>query len=252
MNTATSNPSSGYPAVENLPDPDAVPEMRIYSHSSLFYWWPIWAFGFVFAALTAIYGERVTIGENEYLMHSTKYIGVIYAVVILLTVLLTNVSMRGMTSFVVILVIALVGVTLAWMNWLDDLVAYVPYLGIHMNLGFYVFMSTSVFILWCLTFFLFDRTSFWRIRPGQMTYEKMIGDAEKSYDTRGLVFEKHLEDYPKHLMLGLGMGDLHISTSGARAEEIYIPNVFLVDRKVRAIQRLIAVKPDTAVPTPQQ
>ena len=31
-----------------------VPEMRIYSHSALFYWWPVWVFGFLFALITRL------------------------------------------------------------------------------------------------------------------------------------------------------------------------------------------------------
>ena len=43
------------------------------------------------------------------------------------------------------------------------------------------------------------------------------------------------------IILGLGAGDLLLTTS---KETIQIPNVLLVDRKVRAIERLIIVKPD--------
>jgi hypothetical protein len=36
-------------------------EIRIYSHSSLFYWWPVWAVGFLMATLTLAGGERMAI-----------------------------------------------------------------------------------------------------------------------------------------------------------------------------------------------
>jgi hypothetical protein len=231
-------------SVDQLPNPRTLPEIRIYSHSALFYWWPIWVVGFVIAGLTALQGEIVVISDQEYWVHPSRYLGVAYAAVMLLVILLSNISMRGVTSLAVILAVALVAVTLAYMQWLDDVVALIPYVGIYMNLGFYLFLATGVFILWAMAFFVFDRMEFWRVRPGQMTFERWLGDAEKSYDTRGMVFEKHLEDYFKHFLLGFGMGDLRISTSGARSEDIYISNVFLVDRKVRQIQQLIAVKPD--------
>jgi hypothetical protein len=44
--------------------------------------------------------------------------------------------------------------------------------------------------------------------------------------------------------LGFGSGDLHITTVGARREDLVIPNVLFVDSKVRAIQKLIATRPD--------
>jgi len=44
--------------------------------------------------------------------------------------------------------------------------------------------------------------------------------------------------------LGLGSGDVKFFTTGARREEVRIPNVLFVNGKVQAIQRLIAIKPD--------
>ena len=34
-------------------------ELRIYQHSNLLYWWPIWVYGFVCAALTYVQGIGV-------------------------------------------------------------------------------------------------------------------------------------------------------------------------------------------------
>jgi hypothetical protein len=42
----------------------------------------------------------------------------------------------------------------------------------------------------------------------------------------------------------MGAGDLTIRTGGANNETLQIPNVLLVDRRTKAIERLIAVKPD--------
>jgi len=36
-----------------LVQPAALQEIKIYSHSTLLYWWPAWAFGFLFALLNA-------------------------------------------------------------------------------------------------------------------------------------------------------------------------------------------------------
>src|SRR5688572_22361837 len=34
-------------------------ELVIISHSTLFYWWPVWAIGFLMAAITAFSGQRM-------------------------------------------------------------------------------------------------------------------------------------------------------------------------------------------------
>ena len=36
-------------------------EITIYSHSSLFYWWPVWVGGFIMAIVTAFSGERLAL-----------------------------------------------------------------------------------------------------------------------------------------------------------------------------------------------
>ena len=45
--------------------PPAMDEIRVYSHSPLFYWWPVWLFGFVFAMVTLIDGSRMAIVPSE-------------------------------------------------------------------------------------------------------------------------------------------------------------------------------------------
>src|SRR5579864_7177538 len=38
-----------------------VSEMRIYSHSTIFYWWPVWVIGYVMAAITFAEGSRAVV-----------------------------------------------------------------------------------------------------------------------------------------------------------------------------------------------
>ncbi len=47
-----------------VPTPQAPPaprEIIIYSHSNLFYWWPVWACGLIMAIVTAFSGQRLAI-----------------------------------------------------------------------------------------------------------------------------------------------------------------------------------------------
>jgi len=57
-----------------------------------------------------------------------------------------------------------------------------------------------------------------------------------------LRFQKLSSDFFR-AALGFGAGDLRATTTGERGT-IEIPNVVLVDRKVRAIEKLISVKPE--------
>ena len=38
------------------------PEIRIYAHSRILYWWPVWVCGDVMTALTHLYGQPQQIG----------------------------------------------------------------------------------------------------------------------------------------------------------------------------------------------
>ena len=65
-----------------------------------------------------------------------------------------------------------------------------------------------------------------------------FGVTPENQDTRGMLFEKAGQDLFRHIILGLGSGDMRIVTTGARREEILIPNVLFVDSHLRAMQQL--------------
>jgi hypothetical protein len=116
-------------------------------------------------------------------------------------------------------------------------------LNIFLNQGAYFWFSTLLFITWALATYVFDRFTYWVIKPGQITREHFWGAGSESYDTENMVLEKRRNDLFRHWILGLGSGDLKIHTYGGRAEEIFIPNVLFVGFKIEAVQRLIAEKP---------
>jgi hypothetical protein len=224
-------------AEENLP------ELRIYSHSNLFYWWPVWVVGYLMAFLTWFDGQSVNFGDHTELVAHAKWMGVVFTVVLFLVIFMTNVTFRGVSSVVAVLAILFVALLLAYLHWWDAIIAMMPHLSVHMNMGFYFFFSTLVFLMWAGSVFVYDRMSYYVIRPGQIISDQVIGGAQKSYDTHGMVFEKIRQDLFRHMLLGLGSGDLKIHTMGAKREELYIPNVAFVDWKVQAIQKMIATRP---------
>lgn len=233
-------------SVDELPNPEKeLPEIVVYSHSTLFYWWPVWVSGFLLALVTFFKGGVVELDQvrNEY-FHTSSSLGMIYVLVLLLVITFTNIKIRGIYSLSLILAFAFITVTFAWLGFWDDIFTFIPQLSIHMNMGFYLVFSTLLLILWLMMFFVFDRMVYWRIRPGQIIEEKIIGGGQESYDTRGMLFEQRSDDFFRHTVLGLGAGDLCLITSGAKEETIEIPNVLFAERKVKAIQKLVAVEPN--------
>ena len=135
-------------------------------------------------------------------------------------ILITNVTVRGVSSVVVILRVVLAVVLSLYFGWWETLAGWFSLISIHMNMGFYVSFSTLIFLVWFFSVFIYDRMSYFRVTPGQITHDFVIGGSAKSYDSRGMMFDKHRKDLFRHWILGLGSSDIEISTTGAKRETI--------------------------------
>src|SRR6516164_2237078 len=122
---------------QNAPTGLGAREVRIVAHSTLFYWWPVWAVGLLMAGLTWLDGQRLAIvpagthvvegfdGGREALVlpagahlpvapdtgkpreptlrvASRSGYGVVFFAILLLVVFITNVPIRGIWSVVVV------------------------------------------------------------------------------------------------------------------------------------------------------
>ncbi len=224
--------------------PARLPELLVYSHSWVLYWWPAWALGYVMALLTWLHPVRVRVGNSLDLFSPGNDLGVIYALVLMLLILLINTQMRGYASAVVALVAAFIVLFFAYQGWWDRILAWFGSQSVHLNLGFYLFFSTGLLLIWLIVVFGFDRLNFWRIRPGQVTHEYMLGVIDRSLDTDAVILTKEQGDLFRHWVLGLGSGDLQIQTVGGLGQAITVPNVLFVNAKFACIQRLVATKPE--------
>ena len=216
-------------------------QITIYSHSTLLYWWPAWVFGLVIALLNA--------GQEKFLATApgarpSSALGLTYLSILLLLIVFTNVRLRGVNSIMALTAVAFVAVLLAWLGLWDDIAGLIPYLTVHMNTGFYLVFSSGLLIIWLLMFFVFDRLTYWRVRPGQMTVEHLIGGGAESFNATGLRFHKLNSDLFR-ATLGFDAGDLEATTSDGTKLELF--NVIFVSRKVAAVEELIAVRPQHTV-----
>ena len=267
-----SNVPAEQPVVVVAPEaaPHHGPELRIYSHSTIFYWWPVWLVGFVMAALTYSDGSRAAIvprgstydqashaivlpanadhpgvegSEIGELSAGSKNLGVVFTMTLLLVVFITNTPLRGLWSAIAILLVAVMTVTFAWLGLWPQILAFFGRISIHMNMGFYIVFSSLLFLLWISVVFGFDRMQYWKFRPGQLTHESLFGGGQKSYDTSGMLFEKLRDDPFRHWLLGMGSGDLVINTSGAQREKLQISNVLRLDRILNRLQDMVSERP---------
>jgi hypothetical protein len=261
------------------PAPEAPREVRIISHSMLFYWWPVWAVGLLMALLTVLGGNRLavvpagTVAERERtvpgfndprdvlvapagaklledqdtgaLEQPTLHVashsgyGVIFVVVLLLVIFITNVPVRGMVSVVAIITLVLLSIILALTRAWDSIFAFLDHSHIYLNAFGYLAIAVPLLVLWLLAVLVFDRQAYMVFVPGQLRVCQHIGGGETAYDARGMVVEKIRSDLFRHWLLGIGSGDLIVKTGGSSPQQFQMPNVLFVGHKLQLIQQML-------------
>lgn len=173
--------------------------------------------------------------------HSTY--GVIFATVLLLVITITNVPLRGLWSVIVIILVILLVLVFALMGIWDTIFHVLGQLDIRINAGGYFFISLILFGIWLVVTLVFDRQVYMIFTPGQFRVCQEIGGGESTYDTMGMVIQKQRDDLFRHIILGLGSGDLIVRTSGANTHEFHLPNVLFINRKLQLIEQMQADRP---------
>jgi hypothetical protein len=272
-----SNPSQPVP-VTVVPDKRPT-EVVIISHSPLFYWWPVWVVGFLMAALSFWQGDQIafvppgTVAEREVQIKGQDGLrdvliapagrslpaagdpeelkqpqlrmarnndpGIVWAVTLLLVILVTHVKLRGVWSLVVVVFIGFTTVLLAVLGLWDPILRVVRLFDVHMNAFGYLTISLVLFVMWLLMFLVFDRLTYMIFTRGRLRVRQAIGEGEKVFDMRGMVFQRHRDDLFRHWLLGFGTSDLTVFTSGANAQQIEMPNVMGISRKLALINTML-------------
>jgi len=244
MSTAVTTQTVGSPLTQAL----ATREVRVYSHSMLFYWWPVWAVGYLMALITRVWGQQVefTTGDwtNTVWFHPNGSLGVIFVFTLVLVILMTHYAVRGVASLTVVVSAIAAVLFIAYMGWWNPILRAVGDLAIYMNFSFYLVLSTALFLAWAFAVFVFVRLDYYVFRPGQLVHVTLFGGGEESYDTRGMSVIKIRDDLFRHWVLGLGSGDMHVATTGARKADFVVHNVLFVGTKLEQIQALVAMRPD--------
>jgi hypothetical protein len=253
-------------------------EVRIVSHSMIFYWWPVWAVGFLMAALTYFNATRLgivpegtepveSVNIPEYGTRSALVLpagkqlpidgatgkpmlptlrvasrsgpGVMFVLVLLLVIFITNVPIRGMASVVAIMAIILLAIVLALFDAWEPILEMLVHSRIYINAFGYLAIAVPLFLLWLVFVLVVDRQVYMIVTSGQIQMHQNIGGGETAYDTIGMVVTKRRSDLFRHWVLGLGSGDIVVKTAGAASQEFNMPNVLFVGSKVNLIQQLI-------------
>jgi hypothetical protein len=272
-----SNPVQPVP-VSVVPD-DRPVEVVVISHSPLFYWSPVWAVGFLMAGLSFWQGEQVAFvptgtvvargarvegheGTRDVLiapvgqtlpaasntdelkqprlrMTTSNNPGIIWAMTLLIVILITHVQLRGVWSFVVLILLVFATILLAVLEMWDSILRAIGIIDIHVNAFGYLSISLFLFVAWVLVFLIFDRLEYMIFTRGRLRVRTAIGEGEKVFDMRGMVLKRHRDDMFRHWLLGFGSADLTVFTSGANAQQIEMANVLAIGHKLELINRML-------------
>jgi hypothetical protein len=263
------------PTVDDRPQ-----QVVVISHSPLFYWWPVWAVGFLMAGLTYLYGYQVAFvprgtvaeqgrrvegfeGPRDVLvapegrplpaaaaepdelkqprlrMAASNDLGIIWALILCLVIVVTNVPLRGLWSFMVIMALVFAAILLALLGLWDPILRAIRVIDVHITGVSYLSISLFLFVVWLLTVLLFDRLVYMIFTRGQLRVRMAVGQGETVYDTRGMVVERHRDDLFRHWLLGFGSGDLTVRTGGPNSQQLELPNVLGIGGKLNLIQTML-------------
>jgi hypothetical protein len=175
------------------------------------------------------------------------WMGPIFCLVLLVTVVITNVPLRGLWSFLVILLLIVVVLVIAMVprGW-ESIRDAVFLLHIFINMAGYLFIATAVLILWIVSVFIFDQRTYMTVEPGQIRICEHIGASIRNLDSTGVEFEKQRDDLFRHWLLGFFSGDLIIHLPDK--QQIRLPNVLWISWRLNEVQQLLrekAVTPHT-------
>lgn len=225
-------------------------DLRIYQHSNLLYWWPIWAYGFLCAALTYAQGigvpQLAAAPGKVVLFHPSPWLGISFIVLILFVAVFTNVRARGVYSFMLILVAGVAFWATLHIPGVDTAFGWLSLLRVHLNLAFYLTFSALLLIIWLFVIVFVDHFTWWRFSPGQVIEEHRIGQATgHAYNTEGMVVRRLPDDLFRHRVLGLGFlglgtGDFMVKPPYEESFEIH--NVWRASRKQRHMEDMIATR----------
>jgi hypothetical protein len=225
-------------------------DLLIYQHSNLFYWWVVWAYGYICALITFFGGIGIkrlaATEEKEILFHKSPWLGISFVALVLFVIVFTNVRARGVYSFVLLLVAAglvwgasrIPGIGVA-MDW-------VSLLRIHLNLGFYLAFSSALALIWLFVVVFVDHFTWFRFSPGQVIEEHWLGQATgHAYNTEGMVVRRLPDDFFRHRVLGLGLvglgtGDFMVRPPHDESFEVH--NVWRANKKQRHMEDMIAMR----------
>ena len=168
--------------------------------------------------------------------------GLIFALTVLLTALVSSLTLRGLVSIIAIVTIVVVVLALALLGLWDRVFAFFGGLDIRMNAAGYLFIGVPLLLMWLAVVLVYDRQSYVIFDEGQIRYVREVGENEIVIPSDRTLVEKKRSDVFRHWLVGFGTGDLIIRTGGGNGQSIELENVVNIGRKLTVINYMLQHK----------
>ena len=117
---------------------------------------------------------------------------------LLVVIFITNIAVRQLWTVLTMLIFTMGVLIFTAGGWWRGIFHQLNLLSIYINMGGYLLISIVLFVLWLVSFLLFDRRRYMVFTPGQLRVRLEIGGEETVYDTAGMVVMK------QHDLFGTG------------------------------------------------
>ena len=237
-------------------------ELRVYMHSDLFFWWPVWAAAFVFAALTAvenrhlllvpqgtvIEGNTAVAPEGTALVPTDvhisghRWMGACFVLVLFVVVACSPGWMRGWQAYTFWILVGAIVAMLGWLQAYGTIYgAWTKYVDVRINLGGYLVIGGSLFLLWLWYYLVVDGRTYVVFTMSQVAVHSNIGETEHVFDAGGVAVEMRSRDLFRWFV-GWRAADLVLRVGGPNGREIEMRNVLWARRQLVAIEKLLRTK----------
>lgn len=211
--------------------------IKVYTHSPILYWWPIWTLALIFGFVSMFLS-----GDGSESISAARVQGQAFVFVLVFVIFSTTVKLRGANSVILGLMLAIGGILLAVANLSGPIAAFIGGLDIRMSPAFYWFVGITVFIMWAVMIFGFDKVKFYEIAPGQVRERVFWGSGDRAESGANARCRYMKDDFLRHRMLGLVVtGDIEITL--ADGEVWHLHNVLFAKQKANRINELIVTRP---------
>lgn len=241
--------------------PSHLPDLRIYAHSPLLFWWPVWAMALIMAVWTyvdnyymVLVPEKAVVEAGQVaapegkalatpLVHvaRSKIPGVVFVLTLLLVILCTHSWMRGVWALFFAASLAALIFLIGWGGWWDPLIQTFRLLRVYINLGGYLVIGLPLMLMWLVTVFGFDRRTYLVFSVGQIRLRDRLGEEERAFDTSSVAFEKRPYDWFRRLV-GFGAGDMVLRIGGPHPQVVELPNIVRVGKRLHLLEDRLRTK----------